>query len=297
MESALLRRLPGRSRPIEIGLVVLILVLAAAAWGLTDDRMEGMDAGPGTDLSGLGWFLGIWVTMMAAMMLPSFAPMVLDHARLAKADRQRELTGQTAATPLFVAGYLMVWAVAGLFGYTIIEGVRTLDLGFLAWDEAGPYIAGGVILGAALYELTPIKDSCLRECRRPAMLSEHWRPGYPGALQMGIQHGGFCVGCCWGLMAALFAVGVMSISWMFIVAALIAAEKLLPWKAIATRGVAVVLAALAIAVAFTPEDVPGLTIPGSMDTMGMESEQHPMGESMRESESMPGPADGDKPMP
>jgi predicted metal-binding membrane protein len=280
MESALLRRLPARSRPLEVGLVAIVVVLAAIAWGLTDDRMAGMDAGPGTDLSGLGWFLGVWVTMMAAMMFPSFAPMVLAYVRLEKGHRQRERTATTAATALFVAGYLMPWAAAGLLGYTIIEGVRSLDLGFLTWDELGPYIAGGVILGAALYELTPIKDSCLRECRRPAMLHEHLRPGYVGALQMGIQHGGFCVGCCWGLMAALFALGVMSIGWMFVVAALIAAEKLLPWRPIVTRGVAVVLAVLALAVAFVPEDVPGLTIPGSpeaMEAMGMESEQGAMG--------------------
>jgi predicted metal-binding membrane protein len=299
MESALLRRPPARSRPIEIGLVVFILVLAAAAWGLTDDRMAGMDAGPGTDLSGLGWFLGIWVTMMAAMMFPSFAPMVLAYARIEKGHRGAR-SGPTAATALFVTGYLVAWAAAGLLGYTIIEAVRSLDLSFLAWDELGPYVAGGVILGAALYELTPAKDSCLRQCRSPRMLDEHWRPGYMGALQMGVQHGGFCVGCCWGLMAALFALGVMSISWMFVVAALIAAEKLLPWPAIATRGVAVVLAVLAIAIAFAPEDLPWLTIPGSpeaMEAMGMESDQGAMGESMRESESTPGKADDDKPMP
>jgi predicted metal-binding membrane protein len=271
MESALLRRAPARSRPIEVGLVALILVLAAAAWGLTDDRMAGMDAGPGTDLSGLGWFLGIWVTMMAAMMLPSFAPMVIAYARI----EERHPTGATA---LFVAGYLLAWGFAGLLGYTLIEGVRSLDLGFLAWDELGPYVAGGVILGAAVYQLTPLKDRCLHQCRSPAMLLEHQRPGRVGALRTGVEHGRFCVGCCWALMAALFALGVMSISWMFIVAALIAVEKLLPWKAIANRGIAVVLAVLAIAVAFTPGDVPGLTIPGSpqataMDAMGMQSEQ------------------------
>ena len=172
--------------------------------------------------------------------------------------------------------------------------MRSLDLGFLAWDELGPYIAGGVILGAALYQLTPVKDSCLRQCRRPGMLLEHWRPGRVGALRMGVEHGGFCVGCCWGLMAALFALGVMSVSWMFIVAALIAVEKLLPWKTVANRGIAVVLAALAIAVAFAPGDVPGLTIPGSpeaagaMEGMGMESEgmESEPGRRM-ESERMP----------
>ena len=261
MESALLQRAPGRSRAIEIALVAFILAVAAAAWGLTGDRMAGMDAGPGTDLSGVGWFLGIWVTMMAAMMLPSFAPMVLAYRRL---DRMHP----AGATTMFAAGYLVPWAAAGLLGYTIIEGVRSLDLGFLAWDELGPYIAGGVIFGAALYQLTPIKDSCLRQCRRPGMLPEHWRPGHLGALQMGIEHGAFCVGCCWALMAALFAVGVMSITWMLVVAAVIAVEKLLPWKRVANRGIAVALAVLALGVAFVPADVPELTIPGSREAAG-----------------------------
>jgi predicted metal-binding membrane protein len=272
MESALLRRAPARPRQTEVAVVAFILVLAAAAWGLTDDRMAGMDAGPGTDLSGLGWFLGIWVTMMAAMMLPSLAPMVRAYARI-------EERHPTSATALFVAGYLLAWGLAGLLGYTLIEGARSLNLGFLAWDELGPYVAGGVILGAAFYQLTPLKQSCLRQCRSPAMLLEHRRPGHVGALRTGVEHGGFCVGCCWALMAALFGLGVMSISWMFVIAALIAVEKLLPWKAIANRGIAVVLAVLAIAVAFTPGDVPGLTIPGSpeaagaMDAMGMQSKQ------------------------
>jgi predicted metal-binding membrane protein len=226
-----------------------------------------MDAGPGTDLGGLGWFVGVWVTMMGAMMFPSIAPMVLAYARIEKGYGHRERTGLTGAAALFVVGYLVSWGAAGLLGYMVIEGVRALDLGFLAWDGLGPYVAGGVILGAALYQLTPLKDGCLRQCASPGMLLEHWRPGHVAALRMGIEHGGFCVGCCWALMAALFALGVMSISWTFVVAALIAAEKLLPWKAIANRGIAIVLAVLALSVAFAPEQVPGLTIPGSPEAM------------------------------
>jgi hypothetical protein len=91
----------------------------------------------------------------------------------------------------------------------------------------------------------------------------YWKPGYGGALRMGVEHGAWCVGCCWALMAALFALGVMSVGWMAFVAALIAVEKLLPWKAVANRGVAVLLAVLGIAVAFAPENVPGLTLPDS----------------------------------
>ena len=188
----------------------------------------------------------------------------------------RGRTAGLGATPAFAAGYLIAWLVAGLLGYVLVEGVRSLDLGFLAWDETGRYLPGSVILGGALYQLTRPKDACLRRCRNArGFLGEHWRPGRAGALRMGAERGGFCVACCWGLMAALFALGVMSTGWMALVAALIAAERLLPWKTIAGCGVAVALALLALGVAFAPEDVPGFTTPGShqgeatMDSMQM----------------------------
>jgi predicted metal-binding membrane protein len=280
MEPALHRRASALPAPIEIGWVALALTLAAVAWALTNDRMAGMDAGPGTDLGGLGWFTVAWVTMMAAMMFPSFAPMVLTHARMGKVRRDRRRAAPASATALFVVGYLLAWAAAGLLGYMTVEGVRELDPGFLAWEELGPYVAGGVILGAALYQLSPLKDSCLRQCRSPLMLLQPWRPGHVGALRMGFEHGGFCIGCCWALMAALFALGVMSVGWMAFIAGLIAAEKLLPWRAVASRGIAVLLAVLAIAVAFAPAEVPTLTIPGSpeameeMERVGPGSSQH-----------------------
>jgi predicted metal-binding membrane protein len=266
MEATTLSRTPPRSGPVEVGLVASLLVVAAGAWAVTGDRMGGMDAGPGTELGGLGWFAVVWVTMMAAMMLPSIAPMVLAHARV-----------QIGATPAFVAGYLLAWAAVGTLGYALVEGVRSLDLGVLAWDEAGPYVAGGAILAAAIYQLSPPKNRSLRRCRNPhAFVSEQWRPGPVGALRMGIVHGRVCVTSSWALMAALFALGVMSVGWMVLVAALIATEKLLPWRTVATRGTAVLLAVLGIALAFAPEDVPGLTVPGSshhapaMEEMGME---------------------------
>ena len=112
-----------------------------------------MDAGPGTDLGGLGWFIVVWVTMMAAMMLPSVAPMVVAHARLQAAGRPGRTSALTA-NALFVAGYLVAWTAAGLLGYAIFDGLHSLDLGLLAWDDAGRYFAGGVIVGAGLYQLT-----------------------------------------------------------------------------------------------------------------------------------------------
>jgi predicted metal-binding membrane protein len=272
MESATLRRAPSLPGLIQLGLIGALLALAAVAWVLTGNRMAGMDAGPGTDPGTLGFFIGVWVVMMAAMMFPSIAPMVLMYVRMQEGRRERGQAAPVGATMVFVAGYLLAWTTAGLVGYALFELGRGISGDLFAWDNAGPYLAGGIVLAAAVYQLTPLKDVCLRHCRSPfGFLMRHWRPGRLGGLRMGVIHGGWCVGCCWALMAALFALGVMSLGWMAFIAALIAIEKLLPWKALANRGVAVLLLALGLAVAFTPASVPGLTLPGSSQAMqGME---------------------------
>ena len=277
MESAALRRPPPLPGVIQLGLTFGLLLLAAIAWTLTDDRMGGMDAGPGTDPGTLGFFIGVWVLMMAAMMFPSIAPMVVMHVRITEGRAQRGQPVAAGTTALFIAGYLVAWTAAGLLAYVIFEGGAAVTGDAFAWDNGGPYLAGAVILGAAGYQLTPLKDACLRHCRNPLMfVMQHWRPDRLGALRMGAIHGGWCIGCCWALMAALFSLGVMSIGWMAFIAALIAIEKLLPWKALANRGIAVLLLVLGLTVAFAPDDVPGLTLPDSpgasqaMEAMGMD---------------------------
>jgi predicted metal-binding membrane protein len=174
-------------------------------------------------------------------------------------------------TAFFVAGYLLLWAAAGLAAYGLLELGRELAGGFFAWDHAGRWTAGAVLAAAAVYELTPIKDVCLRRCRDPiGFLTTEWRDGRAGALRMGVVHGGWCLGCCWALMAGLFALGAMSPFWMVVIALLITVEKLVPWRAAATAGVAVVLAALAIGVAAAPARVPALTVPAPHGTPAME---------------------------
>jgi predicted metal-binding membrane protein len=268
METAAVRRLPALPGLIQLGLIALLVLLAAVAWVITSGQMEGMDAGPGTDPGTLGFFVGVWVVMMAAMMFPSIAPMVLMHVRIQEGRRERGEAGVAGATALFVAGYLLAWAAAGLIGYGIFQLGKAATGDLFSWDNAGPYLAGGIVCGAAIYQLTPLKDVCLRHCRSPfAFLMQHWHAGRLGSLRMGVVHGGWCVGCCWALMAALFALGVMSLGWMAFIAALIAVEKLLPWKALANRGIAVLLLVLGLALAFTPASVPGLTLPGSPEAM------------------------------
>ena len=247
----------------------LLLGAALVAWIFTIDRMWGMDAGPGTDLGGLGWFAGIWVTMMAAMMLPSVAPMVLLFARIS--DERRSRGRAFVPTWVFLAGYLGAWTAYGLAAYGLFRLVTAFGTDWLAWNRAGPYVTGGAIAAAGLYQLTPLKEVCLRHCRGPMHYVLHgWRDGRLGALRMGAEHGLFCVGCCWGLMVALFALGVMSLFWMAVVAAVIFAEKVVPYGLRLSRVFAVALVALGIWIAAAPGSVPGLTDPDAPGSPSMQ---------------------------
>jgi predicted metal-binding membrane protein len=253
----------------RIGLVALLVALAAVAWWSTAGRMDGMDAGPGTPLGALGWFLGVWIVMMAAMMLPAVAPTVALYERMAR----RRWSG---ASLLFAAGYLLVWGAAGLLAYGVFALGRSAFGDQLAWDAGGRWAAGSVLVLAAVYELTPLKHACLGRCRSPlGFLLGSWRDGRPGAIEMGARHGAWCLGCCWALMAALFALGVMSLTWMALVAALITAEKTLPWGRPLTYGVAAFLLLIGIAVVAAPDSVPGLTVPhGQMMSGAMGGAMH-----------------------
>ncbi len=225
----------------------------ALAWAVTVERMRGMDAGPGTDLGGLGWYLGIWVTMTAAMMLPSAAPAALLFARVSR-----------RLPTLFAAGYLAAWTAYGLAAYGFFRLVTSFDTGWLAWDRGGPYAAGAVIAAAGVYELTPFKRRSLHRCRAP-------RPERPSALRAGFVNGLDCIGSSAALMAVLFALGVMSLFWMAVVAAVIFAEKVLPNGVRLSRFVAVGLVALGIWVAASPSAIPGFTEPDRSPSMQMEA--------------------------
>jgi predicted metal-binding membrane protein len=232
---------------------IVLVAGAAGAWAVTVYRMRGMDAGPGTDLGGLGWYLGIWVTMTAAMMLPSTARAAQHVARLAR----------RAPTLLFAAGYLAVWTGYGLLAYAVFRLVTSLDLGWLAWNRGGPYATGAVVVAAGLYELTPMKRLSLRRCRSA--------PHGGNAFRSGLAHGLDCVGCSGALMAVLFVLGAMSLFWMAFVAVAIFGEKVLPRGPRLAPVFAVALVALGFWVAVSPASVPGLTEPGGSPSMEMGS--------------------------
>ncbi len=251
----------------HLGLVALLFALAAVGWWSTADRMQGMDDGPWTALGTLGWFVGVWLVMMAAMMFPSLAPTATLYARM---------TTDRLAPLLFTAGYLVVWGAAGVLAFAVARGGSAIAGDVLAWDRAGQWVAGATLLVAAAYELTPLKNVCLAKCRSPlGFLLGAWRDGRGGALQMGVRHGAWCVGCCWALMASLFALGIMSLVWMAFVAALIATEKLLPWRRVATYGTAGILLALGVLLLAAPDAVPALTIPGDEPMPAMQQMMSP----------------------
>ncbi len=244
----------ARSQPAAIA---GLLVAAGLAWWWTVGRMAGMDAGPGTDLGTLGWFTASWVAMMAAMMLPAFAPALAGYlAFTGGRGPSRSL--------LCTAGYLLAWTAAGVVTYGLFEFGKGLLASDLAWDGAGRWLSGGVIVLAAVYQLTPMKHACLLRCRGDVEvtrgLSRHERSD---ALAMGARSGAWCIGCSWALMAALFALGVMSLTWMALIAVLVAVEKTGPRPSVARLATAVVLAALAVGVLAAPGQVPGLVVPGS----------------------------------
>jgi predicted metal-binding membrane protein len=248
----------------RLGLIATLFALAAIGWWWTVEQMDGMDDGPWTALGAAGWFLGVWVVMMAAMMFPSVSPTVALYARM---------TGERSIVrPLvFALGYLLTWAAAGALVLAGALAAGHLVGDVLAWHRGGRWVAATTLVVAALYELTPLKDVCLGKCRSPlGFLLGSWREGWRGALRMGAAHGGWCLGCCWALMASLFALGVMSITWMALVAALIAIEKLLPWRRAATYGTAAALLALGLLVLLAPSSLPGLTVPAQnpMPMMG-----------------------------
>jgi len=238
-------------------LVALLFALAAVGWWWVVGEMRGMDDGSWTGLGTFGWFLAVWVVMMAAMMFPSISPTVALYARISK---QRS----PLLPLLFVSGYILAWAAAGAVAFGLRATIDATAGDVLAWHRDGRWIAGVTLVIASVYQLTPLKDVCLGRCRSPlGFILGSWRDGGSGALRMGAKNGAWCVGCCWALMLALFALGIMSVVWMAVVAGFIAVEKALPWRRVATHGTAAILLGLGLLVLIAPGALPGFTTPGS----------------------------------
>ena len=180
--------------------------------------------------------------MMVAMMLPSAAPMVLLYAAVARRARNK---GQVLApVGAFACGYIAVWVLFSTVATTLQWALEQAALLSPMMTSASPAFAGTLLIGAAVYQWTPLKAACLEHCRAPIeFLSRRWRPGIGGSVAMGLEHGAYCVGCCWALMALLFVAGVMNLLWVAAIAALVLVEKLTPLGRASGRAAAVLLAA------------------------------------------------------
>jgi predicted metal-binding membrane protein len=211
----------GRAAATPAALIVT-LGLAAASWVVAVRLMSGMDMGVATRLGSFGFFAGLWVSMMAAMMLPGAVPAVL---------RRAHASGQVRAVPLFVGSYLAVWTLVGLAVYAL-------------YRPHGSVAAGAVAIAAGVYELTALKQRCRRRCR--------------DSVGSGFEFGLYCVGSSIGLMLILVALSVMSIAWMAIIAVLVVAQKLVPGKAALDVPLALAIVGLGVLIIIAPTSVPGL---------------------------------------
>ena len=225
-----LERLLRRDRGIVIaGLAVAIAaawlyVLAGAGLDMTGGEMSGASAWtPGYFLL----MLAMWWAMMVAMMLPSAAPMILLFATINR--RNRALGHAVAPTAAFAASYVIVWGVFSLAAVLAQRELQALALLSPAMASTSAGLGAGLLIGAGVYQLTPLKQACLRHCRTPIhFMARRWRNGSGGALRMGLEHGGFCLGCCWVLMVLLFYGGVMDLRWIAGLALYVLVEKLAP---------------------------------------------------------------------
>jgi predicted metal-binding membrane protein len=169
----------------------------------------------------------MWWIMMMAMMLPSASPMILLFARFNRS--QREKGAPYVPTAIFALGYLLVWAAFSLVAVTAQWGLERSGLLSSMMAGTSVILGAALLLAAGVYQLTPLKYACLKHCRSPLFfISHHWRPGDWGALRMGVEHGAFCTGCCWFLMALLFYGGVMNLFWIIGLALLVLVEKVAP---------------------------------------------------------------------
>jgi predicted metal-binding membrane protein len=206
-----------------------------------------MPAMAGMDPAALGMTFVMWTVMMAGMMLPSAAPTILLYGAMVRKHAERGMV--LPAVWVFVSGYLLAWAGFSLAAALLQAGLEHAALATPMMASTSTWLNGTLLLAAGVYQLTPLKDLCLSQCRNPVQFfMMHWRPGTAGALKMGSTHGAYCVGCCWMLMLLLFVVGVMNLAWVALIAAFIFVEKLLPAGRFTSRfaGAALVIFGMAV---------------------------------------------------
>ena len=246
----------------------LLLVLAALAWTLLLWQRANADPDMvmATPTMGLRapLFLAIWVVMMAAMMFPAAAPMILTFHAVQAGKR---MSGRGfVSTWVFVAAYMIVWTLAGVVAYAGALLAEAVAAYFALSPATAARIGGALFIVAGLYQFSHLKDFCLAKCRTPiTFIMTSWRDGNTGALRMGIAHGLFCLGCCWLLFVILFPLGIMNIAAMAIVTLVVFAEKALPWGHLTSHAVAISLIAYGMTVIALPEMLPVFSMGDGVD--------------------------------
>jgi predicted metal-binding membrane protein len=196
------------------------------AWGVTD----------------IALIFVMWAVMMVAMMTPSAAPMILMFAGVNR-RRKKQQASSYVPTSVFLVGYLVVWAAFSVLATSAQWGLHALSLLSPMMVSTSPVLGGILLVVAGIYQLTPLKHACLRNCRSPlGFVLNEWRVGWLGAFRMGLKHGGYCTGCCWSLMSLLFVAGVMNLVWVAAIAGFILIEKLAPMGHRVGQGAGVLLA-------------------------------------------------------
>jgi predicted metal-binding membrane protein len=241
-----------------------VILAAAAAWFLVLGQTSGMASAPGTMGFGFAGFVALWTVMMAAMMLPAVSPVAGLYARsLSARSRGTALAARTSA---LVAGYLAAWAAVGVVAFAAaLAGGRLAR----SHPDAAVWVGAGILAAAGIYQLSPPKERCLVHCRAPFALLFRMSEGRGPLrdLRAGLWHGAYCIGCCFALMAALIALGIMSIGWMVLLSGVVVTERGWRHGRWVTRAVAVGLIALAVIAPLHPGLVPGLHEPAA--PMGM----------------------------
>lgn len=208
-------------------MLALLLATAVAAWIVLIRDATGM-AMPNTPTMGMQApvFLTVWVTMMVAMMFPTAAPMILTFQRVQSGKRAR---GEAfVSTWVFVAAYMLVWVATGVLAYAGAAGAEAAAARAKLSPEIAARVGGVLLVFAGIYQLSPLKNVCLAKCRNPlSFVLTSWRDGLSGAVRMGVEHGTFCLGCCWLLFLVLFPLGIMNVAAMAVVTVVVFAEKAL----------------------------------------------------------------------
>jgi predicted metal-binding membrane protein len=237
---------------VLLALLAWLATVAGAGTGMDPFAMSGWRVPAAPPAPGTAWALSywlivffMWVAMMVAMMLPSATPMVLLYARVVrKAEGDSGAARVRTAIASFASGYLAVWSLFSLFAVFLQFGLERIGVMSAMMSVSPAHLAGGFLIAAGLYQLTPLKTACLNHCRGPAaFLAAHWRAGLSGAFRMGVAHGAYCLGCCAVLMLLLFVGGVMNLVWIAGLTLIVAVEKLAPFGAVVARVIGTVLIA------------------------------------------------------